>query len=81
MIKQSSLLANRFREVFLVGRWVSNTNYKDQLENLPKQRLKDFFVDERYGTYQRNIDGMIEHCYYHLRQIVLLNKFLSNREV
>ncbi len=32
------------------------------------------FVDEQYGTYQRNMEGVIEHSYYHLGQISLLKK-------
>ena len=155
-MKNTQQLANRFREVLLNGRWVANTNYKDQLENLPLQLaqtkvgdlntiailaqhvhyyikgvsnvfkggaleikdaysfnfppmtsetewksfldnffkdaeefatlveklpeniLKDNFTDKKYGTYQRNIDGMIEHCYYHLGQIVLIKKLTAN---
>ena len=154
----SQQLANRFREVVLDGKWVSNTNYKEQLENLsveqavknvgslntiavlaqhihyyiagvknvleggtldirdafsfdfppmethiqwetffnklwadaeafallveqlPSSKLAESFVDKRYGTYQRNIDGIIEHCYYHLGQIVLINKMLSEKQ-
>lgn len=34
------------------------------------------FIDEKYGSYLRNIEGVIEHSYYHLGQIVLLNKLL-----
>ena len=30
------------------------------------------FVDPQYGTIVRNIEGVIEHSYYHLGQIVLL---------
>ncbi len=30
--------------------------------------------DEKYGTYQRNIEAIIEHSYYHLGQISLLAK-------
>lgn len=152
MTTQSTQLANRFREVILNGRWVANTNFKDQLEGvswelatkkigtlntialltfhihyyisgvlkvleggtldisdtysfdlqpitsqgeweallnqfwndaerfaelvepLPDSKLNDVFVDEKYGTYLRNIDGMIEHSYYHLGQIVLIKK-------
>lgn len=47
------------------------------LEQLPEEKLREAFVDEKYGTYQRNIDGMIEHSYYHLGQIVLIKKLLS----
>jgi hypothetical protein len=32
------------------------------------------FVDQRYGTWQRNIEGVLEHGYYHLGQMVLLKK-------
>lgn len=33
-MKKTAELANRFRELFLNGTWIANTNYKDQLENL-----------------------------------------------
>ncbi len=154
-MKSNQQLANRFREVLLNGTWVANTNYKDQLENLPLQiaqtkvgdlntiailaqhihyyikgvsvvfkggaleikdaysfdfspmtsetewksflailfkdaeefatlveklpenNLNDPFTDKKYGTFQRNIEGMIEHCYYHLGQIVLIKKLTA----
>lgn len=48
------------------------------VEELPAKKLAENFVDEKYGTYLRNIEAMIEHSYYHLGQIVLLKKiFLS----
>jgi hypothetical protein len=49
------------------------------VEQLPPQKLTEVFVAVQYGTYQRNIEGMIEHCYYHLGQIVLLNKLLASK--
>lgn len=154
-MKNNQQLANRFREVLLNGTWVANTNYKDQLENLPLQiaqikmgdlntiailaqhihyyikgvsvvfkggaleikdaysfdfspmtyetewkaflatlfkdaeefatlveklpenNLNDPFTDKKYGTFQRNIEGMIEHCYYHLGQIVVIKKLIQ----
>lgn len=39
--------------------------------------LNSDFFDKRYGTYYRNIEGVIEHSYYHLGQITLINKLLS----
>jgi len=147
-------IAKRFRGVILDGRWIANTNYKDQLsgltweqaikkvdslntiaeltlhinyyiagvlrvfeggaleirdkysftfprvetredwedvlnrllknaekfaimvEQIPDEKLDDVFVDEKYGTYRRNIEGMIEHSYYHLGQIALIRKML-----
>jgi len=47
------------------------------IEKLPENQLEANFVDEKYGSYLRNIDGLIEHCYYHLGQIVLLKKLLN----
>lgn len=154
-MKNTSEIANRFRETILNGTWIANTNYKDQLENLDwkiavtpvknlntisllaqhihyyinginnvfkggpldikdkfsfdfppinsQQEWQDFlakfwnateefasfveqmldenldqvFIDEKYGTYKRNIDAMIEHSYYHLGQIVLIKKLLT----
>ena len=153
---QSIQLANRFREVILNGKWIANTNYKDQLSNLsweraatkigslntiqsltfhiyyyingvlqvleggalnikdkysfdhkPIQSQEDWdylknalfndakkfadlvekmtdkelnatFVDKKYGTYQRNIEGLIEHSYYHLGQITLIKKIRND---
>ena len=49
------------------------------IEQMPEEKLKEVFVDEKYGTYQRNIDAMIEHSYYHLGQIVLIKKILSTQ--
>jgi len=154
-MKNTSEIANRFRETILNGTWIANTNYKDQLENLdwkiavtpvknlntisllaqhihyyinginnvfkggpldikdkfsfdfppinsqqewqdflakfwnateefasfveqmPDENLDQVFMDEKYGTYKRNIDAMIEHSYYHLGQIVLIKKLLT----
>lgn len=154
----SKQLANRFREVIFNGKWVANTNYKSQLENLswqqattqvnsyntitlltfhvnyyvkgvlqvfqggeltihdkysfdaPKitsqqdwealkndllsnsealanefeqltnKQLSEPFVKKAYGTYLRNIEGMIEHCYYHLGQISLIRKTILEKK-
>jgi hypothetical protein len=35
------------------------------------------FIDEKYGSTLRNIEGVIEHSYYHLGQVVLLRKMLN----
>jgi hypothetical protein len=34
------------------------------------------FIDEKYGTFIRNIEGVIEHSYYHLGQISLIRKMI-----
>lgn len=46
------------------------------IENLPESKLWEICVQEKYGNYYRNFQGMIEHCHYHLGQIVLLKKWI-----
>lgn len=149
-------LASRLREVYLNGRWIANTNYKEQIESITWQqatqkvanlntialltyhvnyylagliaafqngkleisdkysfdmpplhsehdwkmmvegflsnaekfgqcveqledhRLDEAFIDEKYGTYLRNIEGVLEHSYYHLGQISLIRKMITS---
>lgn len=156
-MKRTELIASRLREVLLDGRWIANTNYKDQLlavsweqairktgnlntiaalayhinyyldglirvfeggpldikdqysfdlpsitsaadwdqlvntflrnaekftdhvAQLPDNKLDEPFVDKKYGTYLRNIEGVIEHSYYHLGQISLIRKLTSSQ--
>ena len=44
------------------------------IEKIPDERLSEYFVEEKNGTYYRCLQGPIEHTYYHLGQIVLLKK-------
>ncbi|WP_449388749.1 DUF1572 domain-containing protein [Chryseobacterium lineare] len=57
--------------------WNDAEKFAILLEQMPDSKMNESFVDEKYGTYLRNIDGMIEHCYYHLGQITLIRKLLS----
>lgn len=52
-------------------------NFIQLIETLPEEKLSENFVDEKYGSYQRNIDAMIEHCYYHLGQVILIKKLIN----
>jgi hypothetical protein len=65
-------------ESFLTKFFNDAEEFASLVEQMPEEKLKEVFVDEKYGTYQRNIDAMIEHSYYHLGQIVLLKKILSS---
>lgn len=154
-MNQTKILSDRIKEVLLNGKWIANTNFKDQLSNLtvaqatfkvdsfntiaaltfhvnyyiagilnfleggkleikdkysfdvptiksdtdweelrnsliknaekfaqliehmPDEKLEEVFVNPKYGTYLRNIDGMIEHSYYHLGQVVLIKKIIQ----
>lgn len=51
--------------------------FASQVERMSEEKLEAGFVDEKYGTYRRNIEGMIEHSYYHLGQVSLLRKLLT----
>ena len=48
-----------------------------KVSELSDEHLQQSFVNEKYGTYQRNINGMIEHCYYHIGQISLIKKMIE----
>ncbi|ASE63432.1 DinB family protein [Chryseobacterium indologenes] len=58
--------------------WVDSEKFASLLEQMPDSKLDEVFVDEKYGTYQRTIEGMIEHSYYHLGQITLIKKLVKN---
>lgn len=60
--------------------WTDSEKFATLLEQMPDSQLDEVFVDEKYGTYRRNIDGMIEHSYYHLGQITLIKKILKTYE-
>ena len=155
-MQRSEFLSKRIKEVFLDGRWIANTNYKDQLQHIDwlqatqkvgnlntiahliyhinyylagllnvfdggNLKIKDkysfdlapirsehdweklvsnflvnaetfanavqhmsdhqfdeVFVDKKYGTWLRNIEGVIEHSYYHLGQISLIRKLIQD---
>lgn len=158
-MKQTTQIANRFREVILSGKWIANTNLKEaisdlnwqqattqigslntialltfhlnyyiegvlpvlkggtldirdkysfdmppinsqedweqllqrifenaeqfaiQVEQLEDNQLFTPFVDEKYGTWYKNLEGMIEHCYYHFGQVSLIKKMVLGQEV
>ena len=61
----------------LVERFLSNAEkFIMHIERMADHMLDQVFVDEKYGSYLRNIEGVIEHCYYHLGQIVIMRKML-----
>jgi len=61
----------------LVERFLTNAEkFAKQVEQMTDEKLEETFVDEKYGTYLRNIEGVIEHAYYHLGQISLIKKMI-----
>ena len=63
-------------EKLLNKTWSDAEKFVQLIEQLPEGRLGEVFSDEKYGTYYRNIHGIIEHTHYHLGQIVLIKKIL-----
>lgn len=66
--EQWNLFLNRF--------WNDAEEFARKVEVMSDDKLNSVFVDEKYGTFKRNIEAMIEHSYYHLGQIVLIKKML-----
>lgn len=58
--------------------WKDTEELIEHISHLSESELQNPFVDEKYGSYQRNIDGLIEHTYYHLGQIVLIKKMIES---
>lgn len=63
---------------FLTKFWKDSEDFASLIEEMTEEKLSHRFVDDKYGTYLSNIEGMIEHSYYHLGQIVLIKKILTN---
>jgi hypothetical protein len=67
-------------EALLNGLWNNAEKFAGKIELMPDEKLDEVFVDLKYGSYKRNIDGLIEHSYYHLGQIVLIKKMIFESE-
>lgn len=64
----------------LVNKFSSDSSlFVDLVERMTSDKLFEPFTNEKYGTYYRNIDVMIEHTYYHLGQILLIKKVIANK--
>jgi hypothetical protein len=65
-------------EVLLNKFWHDAENFAKHVEQFPEEKLWDDFSEGKYGNYLRNIQGLIEHTHYHLGQIVLIKKMLTD---
>jgi hypothetical protein len=62
----------------LVAELLSNAEeFAQHVDVMTDELLDSSFVDEKYGSYARNIEAVIEHSYYHLGQITLIRKLLK----
>lgn len=62
---------------FLTEFWVHAENLAQTIETFPQEKLDEIFFEDQYGNYYRNLHGIVEHCHYHLGQIVLIKKILN----
>lgn len=56
--------------------WADAEQFASLIEQLPESKLGETFIDDKYGTYYRNLHGIIEHTHYHTGQIALIKKLL-----
>ena len=56
--------------------WKDAEDFAQIVAQFPEEKLWDDFWKNKYGDYYKNIQGIIEHSYYHLGQIVLIKKML-----
>ena len=64
---------NKLIEVFLSN----SEKFVDKVQQMEDNIFDQPFFEEKYGTFQRNIEGVIEHSYYHLGQISLIKKIIT----
>jgi len=65
----------------LIDRFLVNSEkFVQEVAKIPDTKLDQAFVNEKYGTYLRNIEGVIEHSYYHLGQLSLIKKMISEMD-
>lgn len=62
---------------FLNKFWNDAEDFANLVTQMSDDKLNAVFIDEKYGSYLRNIEAIIEHSYYHLGQIVLIKKMLE----
>ena len=65
----------------LVTDFLNNSKkFADRVEQMDDSIFDQPFVDAKYGSYLRNIEGIIEHSYYHLGQVSLIRKMIMQNQ-
>jgi len=67
-------------QVLLDKVWSDAEQFAVLVEQLPVEQLHKDMADPKYGTWYRNLHGIIEHTHYHLGQIVVLKKLGRNEK-
>lgn len=66
---------------FLNTIWDEARLFAELIEQIPDEKLWEYFEQEKYGIYYRNLHGIIEHSHYHLGQIAVIKKILSEQTI
>jgi hypothetical protein len=67
-------------ESLLNKTWSDAEELASLIERMPDSQLAEIFVDEKYGTWYRCLQGPVEHSHYHLGQIAIIKSLLANDE-
>jgi hypothetical protein len=59
--------------------WAEVERFAQLVALLPEEKWWADFSDNKYGHYYRNVHGIIAHTHYHLGQIALIRKLLSQQ--
>ena len=59
--------------------WADAERFATLIEELPESRLWEPFYDQKYGSYFKNLEGIIEHTHYHMGQIALIKKIVNTK--
>ena len=56
--------------------WIEAKEFISLIEALEDNILYTNFIEEKYGSYYRNLAAIIEHTHYHLGQIAIIKKII-----
>ncbi len=65
-------------QAFLENIWNEAQEFIQIVEKLEDDILNKDLAEQKYGTYFRNLAGIIEHTHYHLGQIVIIKKLIAS---
>ena len=75
---EHSLISNDAEwQALLAETWQNAEAFAAAIAQLPDAQLAENFTHEQYGNYYHNLHGIVEHCHYHLGQIVIIKKLLQ----
>lgn len=59
--------------------WSDAERFANVVEKLSREQLVADFANPKYGSVYRNIEAIIEHSYYHMGQISLIKRLITQQ--